>query len=155
MFDNQILNILNICPCVCDVILSRVSGMDRLSKSAECIRDTSEQRGLTGGLPRLVYPEPRMLRDHRDSYRQCVLSNPSGSASGVETGTCGRTDIPGHTKRMFRYISPGQHSVSKQFANVPQHSCTRDRKFGKTFANVSILNAPLFTHSLIQGTHPK
>ena len=31
--------------------------------------------------------------------------------------------------------------MSKQFANVPQQSCTRDRKFCKTFANVSILNA--------------
>ena len=30
------------------------------------------------------------------------------------------------------------HSVSKPFANVSQQSCTRDRKFCKTFANVSI-----------------
>ncbi len=38
----------------------------------------------------------------------------------------------------------GLRSVSKQFATVPQQSCTRDRKFCKTFANVSILNAALF-----------
>ncbi len=37
----------------------------------------------------------------------------------------------------------GLRSVSKQFANVPQQSCTRDRKFCKTFANVSILNAAM------------
>ena len=36
---------------------------------------------------------------------------------------------------------PGLRSVSEQFANVPQQSCTRNRKFCKTFANVSILNA--------------
>ena len=42
---------------------------------------------------------------------------------------------------LWETLGPGLRSVSKQFANVPQRSCTRDRKFCKTFANVSILNA--------------
>ena len=44
-------------------------------------------------------------------------------------------------KRVLRPMKPGLRLVSKQFANVPQQSCTRDRKFGKTFAHVSVLNA--------------
>ncbi len=35
----------------------------------------------------------------------------------------------------------GLRSVSKQLANVSQQSCAKDRKFCKTFANISILNA--------------
>ncbi len=38
-------------------------------------------------------------------------------------------------------MKQGLRSVSKQFANVLQQSCTRDREFCKTIANVSILNA--------------
>ena len=34
-------------------------------------------------------------------------------------------------------------SVSKQFANIPQQSCTRNRKCCKMFANVSIMNAAI------------
>ncbi len=48
------------------------------------------------------------------------------------------------TPRLFSPCATARswlRSVSKQFANVPQQSCTRDRKFCKTFANVSILNA--------------
>ncbi len=40
-------------------------------------------------------------------------------------------------------LSTGLRSVSKQFANVSQQSCTRDRKYCKMFANVVILNAAL------------
>ena len=40
-------------------------------------------------------------------------------------------------------VTLGLRSVSKQFANVSQQSRTRDRKFCKKFAKVSILNRSL------------
>ncbi len=45
------------------------------------------------------------------------------------------------TPSLHETLTPGMRSVSEQFANVSQQSCTRDRNFCKTFANVSILNA--------------
>ncbi len=45
------------------------------------------------------------------------------------------------TPRLLFATESRLRSVSKQFANVPQQSCIGDRKFCKTFEEVSMLNA--------------
>ncbi len=64
--------------------------------------------------------------------------------------TCNKIEVPGtqygtdncyHISLVIFHNHEWLRSVSKEFSNVSQQTCTRDRKLCKTVANVSILKA--------------
>ncbi len=53
--------------------------------------------------------------------------------------------LKGNLGALIQNVTWAAFSIETVFANVSQQSCTKERKFCKTFSNVSILNAALGT----------